>query len=128
MGIGKHITDTELAVCANQSGDTQGAKMIKYMLQDVMVNKPDIDMATVESHEMNIYILRLTIEGKQRVVHDKLTQRPKAFRSIEQVRAILGGCNVARAELIHRSPFDEMIGNSQSKNNMVLPFSIHSRV
>ena len=102
--------------------------MIMYMLQDVLATEPNIEIASVESHEMSIYILRLTIAGKQGVVYEKSTQRPKAFRSIEQVRAILSRCNVARAELIHHSPFDEMIGDPQSNNSMVLPFSIRSSV
>ena len=98
------------------------------MLQDIMATEPYIDMASVESHEMSVYILRLTIAGKQGVVYEKSTQRLKVFRSIEQVRSTLGRCIVAKAELIHRSPFDEMVGNPQSNNIMVLPFSIHSNV
>ncbi|WP_041714153.1 DUF6482 family protein [Paraglaciecola sp. T6c] len=101
--------------------------MLKYMLQDIMSNKPNIEVASVESHDMSLYILRLTIAGKQGVVYDKSTHRPMSFRSTEHIRDALSDCCVNHAELIHLSPYDEMIGNPKSERAMVLPFSIHNQ-
>ena len=101
--------------------------MLKYMLQDIMSNKPNIEVASVESHEMSLYILRLTIAGKQGVVYDKSTHRPMPFRSTEHIREALKECDVAHAELIHLSPYDEMIGNPKSERAMVLPFSMQNQ-
>ncbi|AEE25154.1 DUF6482 family protein [Paraglaciecola chathamensis] len=98
--------------------------MFTYELQSVTTQKPDIEVVTVESHEMSLYILRLTIAGRQGVVFDKQTKRPAVFRSTEHIREVLSECNVAYAELIHLSPYDEMIGNGKSERAMVLPLFI----
>ncbi|MGY0626165.1 MAG: DUF6482 family protein, partial [Paraglaciecola chathamensis] len=49
---------------------------------------------------------------------------PAVFRSTEHIREVLSECNVAYAELIHLSPYDEMIGNGKSERAMVLPLFI----
>lgn len=98
--------------------------MFTYELQSVIIQKPDIEVVTVESHEMSLYLLRLTIAGQQGVVFDKQTKRPAVFRSTEHIRTALSECNVANAQLIHLSPYDEMIGNCKSERAMVLPLFI----
>ena len=62
--------------------------MFTYELQSVTTQKPDIEVVTVESHEMSLYILRLTIAGRQGVVFDKQTKRPAVFRSTEHIREV----------------------------------------
>lgn len=96
---------------------------IKYQLKSVLTQSLVIDMLTVRSYEMNVYLVELRVGDEEGVVYEG--DRPKRFHSTQHVRDIFDSCIILAAQMLHESPYDEMIGNPESAQNLsVLPFSM----
>lgn len=79
---------------------------------------------SVLSFEMSIYLVQIRCEQGQGLVFE--SQRPKRFNSCQQIRDTFAEFKVLAAEMIHQSPYDEMIGNPASAQHLGhLPFSLH---
>lgn len=97
--------------------------MLKYEFADIVARPIDIDVLEVQSFEMNIYLVQLTVQGKTGMVYEN--DRPKRFHNSNQIRELFVDCRVSQSFMVHDSPYDEMIGNPpKSAEQMALPFSM----
>lgn len=87
--------------------------------------------AEVAALQASFYHLHL-FEGDRGQLLVTETGAPLTLRSLPAVRQLLSQLPVAKAELVHRSPFGEMIGQADGDNTLRLPLhfaaSIHSDV
>ncbi|MCC2616968.1 DUF6482 family protein [Aestuariibacter halophilus] len=90
----------------------------------ILMASPDtvIDLLDVQSFEMGIYLVRLTIGSKSALVYDG--DVPMRFKSSQHIREAFSGIAVRAACMTHDSPYDEMIGNPSSSLTSRLPFSM----
>lgn len=96
---------------------------IKYQLKHVLTQSPVVEMLTVRSYEMNIYLVELRVGDEMGLVYEG--DRPKRFHSTQHVRDTFDSCIILAAQMLHESPYDEMIGNPESAQNLgALPFSM----
>jgi hypothetical protein len=97
---------------------------MKFIHRDIVKNKPFIELMCVHAYEMNTYLVSLTIGGQQGMVCDS-GGRPKTFSSAAQIRDSFAKCKVKQAQLLHDSPYDEMIGNpAKPSPTCAIPFSM----
>lgn len=95
----------------------------KFQYKALLSEAPAIDMLTVCSYEMNVYLVKLTVGQQQGLVYEG--DRPKRFHSSQHIRDSFDTCTVNASQMIHESPYDEMIGNPNSaQSNSVMPFSM----
>lgn len=75
---------------------------------------------------MGYYCYLITSEGRQALVAEDgdILRLP----ALHQVKVLLRQLPLRRAELVHRSPYGEMIGQSGDQNDthLRLPISLHS--
>ena len=91
--------------------------MHKFLFTQIEGKSLSIDYLEVQSYEMNVYLVYLTVGDKQ--------DRPMRFFSTGQIREVFSHCSVQQAVMKHDSPYDEMIGNPpKSAEQMALPFSM----
>mgnify|MGYP006981148601 FL=1 len=82
-----------------------------------------VEMLTVRSYEMNVYLVELKVGDETGLVYEG--DRPKRFHSTQHVRDTFASCIILAAQMLHESPYDEMIGNPKSAQNLsTLPFSM----
>lgn len=75
---------------------------------------------------MNIYLVDIELEDFRGLVRDE-KGNPQRFHSVAEVKDMFSDCLVTKAELVHESPYDEMIGNPpRASNQMVLPIQFNS--
>ena len=85
-----------------------------------------IEVFRLRSFESSIYLVELEIEKKIYLVKDE-QGRPLSFRSVLDARKPFKELEIARAELVQESAYDEMIGQpvGDEKNtlrvNIALP-------
>lgn len=83
-----------------------------------------IEKLSILSFEMNIYLVEVKSKDYNGLVRNE-QGLPRRFRSVHEVKEEFELCNVKFAELIHDSPYDEMIGNpAKAENQMVLPINM----
>ncbi|WP_163831589.1 DUF6482 family protein [Spartinivicinus ruber] len=63
------------------------------------------------SHEGDIYIAEVRIHDHVSVIRDEITDQPVIFHSVNSVKESFHGINIGYMNLIHYTPYDEMIGN-----------------
>lgn len=98
--------------------------MHKFLFTQIEGKSLSIDYLEVQSYEMNVYLVYLTVGNKSGMVYDK-QDRPMRFFSTGQIREVFSHCTVQQAVMKHDSPYDEMIGNPpKSAEQMALPFSM----
>lgn len=96
---------------------------VKYWMKDILSNDIKIDMLTVCSYEMNVYLVKLIVGDNTGMLYE--ADRPKRFHSSQHIRDTFNGLSVAAAQMLHESPYDEMIGNPESTQAAsFMPFSI----
>lgn len=97
-------------------------KFVRCMqLQDVLSEQSPIERLRILSYEMNIYLVELQ-QGEYTGLIRAGDGRPQRFNSVAQIKELFSECEVLCAELVHESPYDEMIGNPpKAANKMVLP-------
>ena len=84
-----------------------------------------IERLEVQSFEMNVYLVKLTIAGEAGFVTDK-NNSPMRFHNSQMVRDMFDHCDVQSAVMTHDSPYDEMIGNPIKKSDLTeMPFSMN---
>lgn len=94
----------------------------KFALDSDLLRQGPIQMLTLLSYEMNLYLVKLDIGGKSGIVYEN--GRPKHFHSIQKVRDTFAEYDVTAAQMLQDSPYDEMIGNPQpAQSNSFLPLS-----
>jgi len=95
----------------------------KFWIRDIKSQSITVDMLTVCSFEMNVYLVKLTVGDNTGLVYEG--QSPKRFQSSQFIRDAFDGCHVLAAQMLHESPYDEMIGNPESvQQACILPFSM----
>ena len=95
-------------------------------LNEMLKNQVTIERLKILSFEMNIYLVDVELEDFRGLVRDD-KNNPQRFKSVTEIKDIFFGCKVLQAELVHESPYDEMIGNPPRGNNkMVLPIQFDS--
>lgn len=83
-----------------------------------------IERLEVQSFEMNVYLVKLKIDGVSGFVYDE-HDRPMRFYASQQIRDLFEHCHVKSAVMVHDSPYDEMIGNPMKpEESMEMPFSM----
>jgi len=98
--------------------------MHKFLFSDIQKQSLDIDRLEVQSFEMNVYLVKLYIAGKEGFLYGD-DDRPKRFNASQEIREAFANCNIDVAVMVHESPYDEMIGNpKKAENPMELPFSM----
>lgn len=98
--------------------------MNKFLITDIKKSPIDIAKLEVQSFEMNVYLVKLYVNGEQGFVYDN-TDKPMRFNNSQQIRDTFEFCTVAEAVMIHDSPYDEMIGNpNKPEASMAMPFSM----
>jgi hypothetical protein len=84
-----------------------------------------IERLEVQSFEMNVYLVKVTIAGEAGFVTDK-NNSPMRFHNSQMVRDMFDHCDVQSAIMTHDSPYDEMIGNPMKKSDLSeMPFSMN---
>ncbi|MFC3122558.1 DUF6482 family protein [Agaribacter flavus] len=97
--------------------------MTKFHLSKIPSLTTDIDRLEVHSFEMNVYLVKLCVDGKEGFVYEN--DSPKRFYSSQQIRHVFEHCKVLSSYMVHDTPYDEMIGNPQKASvSMALPFSM----
>ncbi len=97
---------------------------IKYPMTTLAKRPHKIERLEVQSFEMNIYLVKVTLDGKAGFVYDK-EDRPMRFHNSQMVRDLFEHCDVAKAVMVQDSPYDEMIGNPMKTSNLgEMPFSM----
>lgn len=98
--------------------------MHKFKFNEIVSTSLSIDYLEVQSYEMNVYLVYLTVGSQSGLVYDD-KGNPKRFTSTGQIREVFAHCDVDKAVMKHDSPYDEMIGNPpKSKDQMALPFTM----
>jgi hypothetical protein len=97
---------------------------VKYPMTTLAKKPLLIEHLEVQSFEMNIYLVKVTIAGEAGFVTDK-NNSPMRFHNSQMVRDMFDHCDVQRAVMTHDSPYDEMIGNPMKQSNLTeMPFSM----
>ncbi|WP_338294787.1 DUF6482 family protein [Planctobacterium marinum] len=90
-------------------------------LEQLLNNKAPIERLRILSFEMNIYLVEIH-QGEFSGLLRAQDGRPQRFNSVAQIKELFSESDVRSAELVHESPYDEMIGNPpRAANQMVLP-------
>jgi len=95
----------------------------KFWMKDIKSQSITVDMLTVRSYEMNVYLVELRVDEIKGLVYEG--DSPMRFYSSQHIRDVFDGLKILAAQMIHESPYDEMIGNPESVQSAgVLPFSM----
>ncbi|MEM0912491.1 MAG: DUF6482 family protein [Pseudomonadota bacterium] len=98
--------------------------MQKFLYSDIERESHHIERLEVQSFEMNVYLIKLHMNGKQGFVYGN-DDRPQRFNASQEIREAFAHCKVDIAVMVHESPYDEMIGNPRkAAYPMELPFSM----
>jgi hypothetical protein len=98
---------------------------VKYPMTRLTKKSHLIERLEVQSFEMNIYLVKVTIAGEAGFVTDK-NNSPMRFHNSQMVRDMFDHCDVQSAVMTHDSPYDEMIGNPIKKSDLTeIPFSMN---
>jgi hypothetical protein len=95
----------------------------KFWIKDIKSQSITVDMLTVCSYEMNVYLVKLSVGDNIGLVYEG--DSPKRFHSSQHIRDVFDGLTILAAQMLHESPYDEMIGNPESvQSASMLPFSM----
>jgi hypothetical protein len=98
---------------------------VKYPMARLIKKSHLIERLEVQSFEMNVYLVKVTIAGEAGFVTDK-NNSPMRFHNSQMVRDMFNHCDVQSAVMTHDSPYDEMIGNPTKKSDLTeMPFSMN---
>tara|TARA_B100002003_G_C13986765_1_gene476973 strand:- start:542 stop:850 length:309 start_codon:yes stop_codon:yes gene_type:complete len=98
--------------------------MYKFLFSDITERAMSIDYLEVQSFEMNVYLVQLTVGDKHGLVYDN-NDRPMRFFSAGHIREAFAHCQVAQSVMVHDTPYEEMIGGPpKASQQMALPFSM----
>lgn len=96
---------------------------MKFDYTQLLKNPREITCLEVQSFEMNVYLVKLTIDFEDGMLFDNAEL--KRFRSSQEIRDAFENFTVERAIMVHDSPYDEMIGNPEKTSiSVALPFSM----
>lgn len=94
-------------------------------LQQARHTRPTFTRAEVAALQASFYHLHL-FQGEVGHLLVDAAGKPLALRSLPAVRQLLAQLPVAKAELVHRSPFGEMIGQADGDNTLRVPLNLSS--
>jgi hypothetical protein len=95
----------------------------KFWIKDIKLQSISVDMLTVCSYELNVYLVKVSVGDNTGLVYEG--DSPKRFHSSQHIRDAFKGLSISAAQMIHESPYDEMIGNPESvQSASLLPFSM----
>ena len=96
----------------------------KYPMSQLAKKPHHIERIEVQSFEMNVYLVKVTIAGQTGFVLTKKAVRC-AFTTRKWFRDLFEHCTVDSAVMTHDSPYDEMIGNPMKASDVTeMPFSM----
>ena len=94
-------------------------------LNQILSARRNIEKLRILSFEMNIYLVDITMPDYKGLVRNEKGD-PQRFHSVTEIKEAFSECRVLYAELVHESPYDEMIGNPpKATNEMVLPIQFN---
>lgn len=97
---------------------------VKYAMTKLAKKVHHIERLEIQSFEMNVYLVKVTIAGEAGFVTDK-KDSPMRFHNSQMVRDMFAHCIIDSAVMTHDSPYDEMIGNPMKKSDLTeMPFSM----
>ena len=97
---------------------------MKFTLAQLNPDSTIIEYLEVQSFEVNVYLVKLTIADESGFVYDK-NDNIMRFHSSQHIRDSFATCVVDKAVMVHDSPYEEMIGNPPKSNEaMAMPFSM----
>ncbi|MET1218492.1 MAG: DUF6482 family protein [Glaciecola sp.] len=97
---------------------------MKFTLAQLNPDSTIIEYLEVQSFEVNVYLVKLTIADESGFVYDK-NDNIMRFHSSQHIRDVFGEYQVKQAVMVHDSPYDEMIGNPPKQSAaMAMPFSM----
>jgi len=95
----------------------------KFQLAELEAKSVKVDLLTVLSFEMSIYLVELTVGDNKGLVYQG--DKPKRFYNSQNIRDAFTKVTISAAQMLHESPYDEMIGNPESaQQTSMLPFSM----
>lgn len=98
--------------------------MQKFLYQDIVQQSPTIDYLEVQSFEMNVYLVKVTVGEKTAMVYDS-QDKPMRFFNAGHIREAFAQCTVSESVMTHDTPYEEMIGNPpKAQGSITLPFSM----
>lgn len=98
--------------------------MHKFLYKKIVETSPTIDYLEVQSFEMNVYLIQISIDGTTGFVFDD-EDRPMRFYNAGHIREAFAQCEVKQSVMTHDTPYEEMIGNPpKAATPMALPFSM----
>ena len=98
--------------------------MHKFQFSQFHQQTSHIEHLEVQSFEVNVYLVKLTVDGITGFVYDKKDNIMR-FHSSQHIRDSFATCVVDKAVMVHVSPYEEMIGNPPKSNEaMAMPFSM----
>ena len=98
--------------------------MHKFQFSQFHQQTSHIEHLEVQSFEVNVYLVKLTVDGITGFVYDKKDNIMR-FHSSQHIRDSFATCVVDKAVMEHDSPYEEMIGNPPKSNEaMAMPFSM----
>jgi len=97
---------------------------MKHLMTTILKTPHVIEILEVQSFEMNVYLVKIQIDGQSGFVYDK-HDKPMRFHNSQQVRDMFEHCDVKKSFMTHDSPYEEMIGNpNKATTPMEMPFSM----
>ncbi|MDT0583767.1 MULTISPECIES: DUF6482 family protein [Alteromonadaceae] len=97
---------------------------IKFPMSQIAKKPLKIERLEVQSFEMNVYLVKITVDGQSGFVTDK-KDSPMRFHNSQMVRDLFEHCEVEKSVMVHDSPYDEMIGNPVKASDLTeMPFSM----
>jgi hypothetical protein len=96
---------------------------MKFDYTELSKNPRSITCLEVQSFEMNVYLVKLTVDSEEGMLFD--AGELKRFHSSQEIREAFESFTVERAILVQDSPYEEMIGNPEKTSlPTALPFSM----
>lgn len=97
---------------------------MKYPYHLLQKDSDVITYLEVQSFEVNVYLVKITINNESGFVYDKKDSIMR-FHSSQHIRDMFTEFTVEKSVMVHDSPYDEMIGNPPKQSDaMAMPFSM----
>lgn len=96
---------------------------MKFDFDQLLQNPRIITCLEVQSFEMNLYLVKLTIDAQDGMLFNQ--GELMRFKSSQEIRDTFESFTVELAIMVQDSPYDEMIGNPEKTSHTVaIPFSM----
>ena len=97
--------------------------MKQITLARLSKKKSFIEVLRLLSHDPDLYLGELVIDGESHLLTDE-SRSPLSFRSMLAAKKPFKGMRINRAELVQKSPYDEMIAQPVREKENTLRVNI----